>query len=157
MTGTNGGLGSAIVSRLVSTPDLQSYHGIFTVRDTRSASTLHAALGSASSSVSHEQVSLDLSRLGGVREVAAAINARVQAGTIPRISAIILNAGLEEYDTQKWNEDGLDLTFVVNFLSQWLLTVMLLQSMDRETGRVVWISSWSQESVVYRRPSLLRC
>ncbi|KAK8085894.1 hypothetical protein PG997_007165 [Apiospora hydei] len=145
VTGANSGLGSAIVSRLVSTPDLKSYHGVFSVRDARSASTLHAVLGSAGSSSSHEQVALDLSRLSSVREAAATINTRVQAGTIPPISAIILNAGFEEYDTQTWNEDGLDLTFVVNYLGHWLLTLLLLQSMDRQTGRIVWISSWSQE------------
>ncbi|KAK8115448.1 short-chain dehydrogenase [Apiospora sp. TS-2023a] len=143
VTGANGGLGSAIVSRLLSIPDLNAYHGIFTARNSDSAPALDAALGS-SNATSHEKISLDLSRLGNVREVAAAINAKVEAGTIPPISAIILNAGYEEYDTQRWNEDGLDMTFVVNYLGHWLLTLLLLQSMDRETGRIVWISSWSQ-------------
>jgi len=145
VTGANGGLGCAIVSRLVSAPNLRAYHGIFTVRNSDSAPALDAALASATSS--HEKVLLDLSRLGNVREVAAAINAKVQAGTIPPISAIILNAGYEEYDTQRWNEDGLEMTFVVNYLGHWLLTMLLLQSMDGETGRVVWISSWSQKQV----------
>lgn len=146
VTGANGGLGSAIVSRLVSTPGLRDYHGIFPVRTKDSAPALDAALCSTNAS-SHEKLSLDLSRLGNVREIAAAINARVQAGTIPPITAIILNAGYEEYDKQMWNEDGLELTFVVNYLGHWLLTLLLLQSMDRETGRIVWISSWSQKQV----------
>ncbi|KAK6821770.1 short-chain dehydrogenase [Apiospora arundinis] len=147
VTGANGGLGSAIVSRIVSVPDLETYHGIFTVRETESATALDAALGASSSEPgvfqSHEKISLDLSQLGSVREVAAAINARVEAGAVPPISAIILNAGFTEYDTQTWNKDGLDLTFVVNYLAHWLLVLLLLRSMDRERGRIVWISSWS--------------
>ncbi|KAF2477175.1 uncharacterized protein BDR25DRAFT_339170 [Lindgomyces ingoldianus] len=78
-----------------------------------------------------------------VRKVAAEINERVAAGIIPRIHAIILNAGYEEFEKQTWTEDGLDTTFATNYLGHWLLTVLLLQSMDREIGRVLWISSWS--------------
>ncbi|KAK7930994.1 short-chain dehydrogenase [Apiospora marii] len=144
VTGANGGLGSAIVSRLVTAPDLRAYHGLFTVRNKDSAPALDAALGS-SNARSHENVSLDLSRLGSVREVAAVINSKVESGAIPPISAIILNAGYEEHDQQTWNEDGLDLTFVVNYLGHWLLTLLLLQSMDRESGRIVWISSCPED------------
>ncbi|KAK8036634.1 short-chain dehydrogenase [Apiospora phragmitis] len=115
MTGANGGLGSAIASHPASVPP-----------------------------ASHEQISLDLARLSSVRELAVAINARVQAGTIPSISVIILNAGFEEYDTQTWNDDCLDMTSVVNYLGHWLLTLLLLQSMDRENECIVWISSSSQ-------------
>ncbi|ETS82680.1 hypothetical protein PFICI_04556 [Pestalotiopsis fici W106-1] len=151
LTGANGGLGSAMVSRIVTDENLSASHGIYTVRDTRSPGALQAALNKASSSSSstsvhsHEEISLDLSRLDNVRKVAAVINAQVEAGTIPPIRAIILNAGFEEADQQTWNEDGLDMSFVVNYLGHWLLTVLLLQSMDRERGRIVWISSWSQD------------
>ncbi|KAK8106958.1 Short-chain dehydrogenase [Apiospora kogelbergensis] len=101
--------------------------------------------------ITHEQISLDLSRLSNVREVAAAVNARVQSGTIPPIRALILNADFEEFDTQTWNEDGLDMSFVVNYLGHWLLTLLLLTSMDREDGRIVWISSWYQKQVIIPR------
>ncbi|KAI1078939.1 putative short-chain dehydrogenase [Whalleya microplaca] len=148
VTGANGGLGSAIVSRIVSSPELASYHGIFTVRNAGSATALHAALkpslSAFSASHSHEEISLDLSRLGRVREVASTINARVEEGTIPTIRAIILNAGYEEFGKQTWTQDGLDTSFVVNYLGHWLLTLLLLQSMDRGKARIVWISSWSQ-------------
>ncbi|KAH9993901.1 NAD(P)-binding protein [Xylariaceae sp. FL0662B] len=145
ITGANGGLGTAIASRIVSRPELRAYHGIFTVRDVESATALRAALKSATSastpSHSHEKMSLDLSRLSSVREAAAAINARVEAGTIPPIRALILNAGYEESGKQTWTEDGLDTSFAVNYLGHWLLTLLLLQSMDRERGRIVWLSS----------------
>lgn len=152
ITGANGGLGSAIVSRIVSKPDLAAYHGIYTARNASSATALDAALGkapTASTSPPHsfEKVSLDLSRLSSVREVAADISSRVQAGDIPPIQALVLNAGIEEFATQTWTEDGLDLTFATNYLSQWLLTLMLLGSMDREKGRVIWVTSWSHKYV----------
>ena len=156
VTGANGGLGSAIVSRIISDPDLRIYHGIYTVRNTKSCSQLDTALrstlGEQENIHSHEKISLDLSSLRSVREAATVINARVTDGVIPPIKAIILNAGYEESEKQHWTVDGLDMTFTVNYLGQWLLTLLLLQSMDRTTGRIVWISSWAQKQVPVRRP-----
>jgi NAD(P)-dependent dehydrogenase (short-subunit alcohol dehydrogenase family) len=157
VTGANGGLGSATVSHIVSSPQLSaSYHGVYTVRNAASSHTLDAALvdrvshrrplrDNRASLHSHEKISLDLSRLSNVREVAAQINERVAAGTIPHIHAIILNAGYEEFEKQTWTVDGFDMTFATNYLGHWLLTVLLLQSMDRDVGRVLWISSWSHK------------
>jgi len=103
LTGANGGLGSAIVSHIVTSSELKtSYHGIYTVRD---ASVANPSLDNAladrkgtAASHSHQNISLDLSRLSSVRAVAALINERVASGRIPRIHAIILNAGCEEYE-----------------------------------------------------------
>ena len=157
VTGANGGLGNATVSQIVSSPQLNtSYHGVYTVRNAAAAHSLDAALadksllhgpprGNSASSHSHEKISLDVSRLDNVRKVAAEINKRVAAGIIPRIHALILNAGYEEFEAQTWTEDGFDTTFATNYLGHWLLTVLLLQSMDREVGRVLWISSWSHK------------
>ncbi|CAN8101873.1 unnamed protein product [Discula destructiva] len=148
VTGANGGLGSAIVSRIAMNLDLKTYHGIYTARDAISATKLDATLRDAelpatAPSHTYEKLSLDLSRLGEVRKVAADINSRVKVGRIPPIHALVLNAGLEEFEQQTWTGDGLDLTFASNYLGHWLLTLMLLESMDREKGRVVWITSWS--------------
>lgn len=150
VTGANGGLGSAIVSQIVSSPELAAHHGIYTARNAASAPALDAAFkGSrtASSAPAHssEKVSFDLSRLRNVREVAADISSRVASGQIPPIRATILNAAVEEFATQTWTEDGLDLTFATNYLGHWLLTLMLLGSMDRERGRILWVTSWSHK------------
>ncbi|ROV97123.1 hypothetical protein VMCG_07516 [Cytospora schulzeri] len=149
LTGANGGLGSAIVSHIVSSPEFAAYHGIYTARNATSAPSLDAALSPGTQSPppppphSFDKVSLDLSRLSDVRKVAADINSRVAARTIPPIRAIVLNAGIEEFATQTWTEDGLDMTFATNYLGHWLLTLLLLKSMDRERGRIIWITSWS--------------
>ncbi|ETS84700.1 hypothetical protein PFICI_02725 [Pestalotiopsis fici W106-1] len=144
LTGASGGLGGAIFSQIVSTPALRAHHGIYAVRDAASSKSTFKKLSSSSPFHSYELVSLDLSRLQSVREVAAAINAQVEVGSIPPITAIILNAGYEEAERQTWTEDGLDMSFMVNYLGHWLLTLLLLQSVDRERGRIVWISSWAQ-------------
>ncbi|KAI1770958.1 putative short-chain dehydrogenase [Hypoxylon cercidicola] len=150
VTGANGGLGSAIVSKIVSTPELRSYHGIYAVRNSNIAtpaldSALKVTPPTSPSTPAHPyyKLSLDLSRLDKVREAARDINSRVAAKELPPIHAIILNAGHQEFGTQTWTADGLDTTFTVNYLSHWLLALLLLRSIDRETGRVVWISSWS--------------
>lgn len=152
ITGANGGFGSALVSHIASTLELRAYHGIYTVRNDASATAVDAALREArvdTSTAPHsfEKVSLDQSRLSAVREVATDIKSRVEAGQIPPIRAIVLNAGVEEFAAQTWTEEGLDTTFATNYLSHWLLTLMLLGSMDRERGRVIWICSWSHKYV----------
>lgn len=83
-----------------------------------------------------------------VRAVAAEINARVEAGEIPPIRALILNAGWNEFQSQTWTEDGFDMAFAVNYLGHWLLTLLLLKSMDRDVGRVVVVGSLAHEYVI---------
>lgn len=145
LTGANGGLGSAVASQLASMQEMDiSYHGVYLVRNALDANFLDAALVGKISH-SHEKISLDLCVLGDVRKVATKINQRVSSGKIPRIHAIILNAGYEEFEQQTWTEDGLDTSFATNYLGHWLLAMLLLQSMDRELGRVLWVSSWSHK------------
>jgi NAD(P)-dependent dehydrogenase (short-subunit alcohol dehydrogenase family) len=155
LTGANGGLGSAIISKILSTDRLTQYHGIYAVRDANKpvSALLDAPVRKAPSYSPHgsahswEKVSLDLSKLDSVRQAASTINERVSKGEVPRIRAVILNAGYEEFKRQTWTEDGLDTTFTVNYLGHWLLVMLLLQSMDLEKGRVVWISSFSHKYV----------
>ncbi|KAI1395748.1 NAD(P)-binding protein [Hypoxylon fuscum] len=123
VTGANGHLGSAIVRHIVSLPELQAYHSIFIVRDRSAANTkLTSALKAAGEKASYEVVSLDLASLANVRQVATAINGRISAGIIPQIRGLT------------WAEDGFDMAFVASYLGHWLLTVMLLQSMDLGAG-----------------------
>ncbi|KAL1865528.1 hypothetical protein Daus18300_007173 [Diaporthe australafricana] len=141
LTGANGGLGTAIVDSIVSRPELSGCHGIYTVRDAETATSLKSALRTTNSHP-HDIFSLDLSSLEGVRQVAATINAKVSAGEIPRIRALILNAAHRESQGQTRTESGLDITFACNYLAHWLLVLLLLQSMDKESGRIVVVGSW---------------
>ncbi|RYP62900.1 hypothetical protein DL770_009509 [Monosporascus sp. CRB-9-2] len=147
VTGAGGGLGRAIAAHVSS--ELPVYHGIYTVRDAcRPNDALQAAL---SPQASHEILSLDLAHLSSVREFAAAIKRRVASREIPPIRVLVLNAGFLEFEGQTWtagSEGGFDMSFASNYLGHWLLTLLLLQSMDRECGRVVIIGSAAHDSSI---------
>jgi NAD(P)-dependent dehydrogenase (short-subunit alcohol dehydrogenase family) len=153
VTGANGGLGSAIARQIAQTPELSSkYHGVFVVRNVDTATTLKGIVNGAPTSFSHDIVSIDLSRLSSVREGAKTINARVADGSLPPIRALILSAGFQELETQAFSSDGFDMTFQVNYLSQFLLVLLLLQSLDKEHGRIVIVSGWNHEYVPFIIP-----
>lgn len=146
VTGANGGLGSAIISQIVHSEEYASLHGIYTVRSTSAANRLTAILSAnVTHEKRHEALELDLSQLANVRQFAAEINARVASGKLPPIQALVLNAGFQEHTTQTNSDDGMDMTFQVNYLSHFLLTTLLLQSMDKEKGRILVIGSWLHE------------
>lgn len=41
--------------------------------------------------------------------------------------------------------DGYEMSWQVNYLSNLILVLMLLESMDKENGRIMIISSWSHK------------
>ncbi|KAI0118251.1 putative short-chain dehydrogenase [Nemania sp. FL0031] len=132
LTGANGGLGSAIARQLASQQQFAGYHSLYT------------AIEPERSSHSCDVVSLNLADLDNVRDVARAINTRVSDGEIPPIKAIILNAGFQDFGKQVWT-DGFDTTFIANYLGHWLLTLLLLKSIDKSSGRIVVIGSQSHD------------
>lgn len=145
LTGANGGLGTALVRNIVSNSGLVGYHGVYTVRDVAAATSLQSALQSSTKPHSHDILPLDLATPSSVRNAAAAINTKVSAGDMPRIRALILNAGYREPQGQTRTESGLDVAFASNYLGHWLLVLLLLQSMDTKLGRVVIVGGWTHE------------
>ncbi|KAK6063172.1 putative short-chain dehydrogenase, partial [Seiridium cupressi] len=77
-----------------------------------------------------------------VHKAAANINAKVSAGEIPRIQALIFNAGYREPFGQTRTKNGFDAAFATNYLGHWLLVMLLLQSMNKESGRVVVVGGF---------------
>ncbi|KAI1826880.1 NAD(P)-binding protein [Xylaria intraflava] len=161
ITGANGGLGSAIIQHILnSTSSLATaYHGIYTLRDPGRAATMKNVLQKADS-VGHKYdiVPLELSRLASARKAAEDVNKRVAEGSIPPIRALILNAAWQEYTTHTMTDDGFDMTFQANHLSHFLLTLLLLKSMDKKNGRIVILGSWSHDTSDKRNtvPGLFR-
>ncbi|KAI0199125.1 hypothetical protein F4808DRAFT_221164 [Astrocystis sublimbata] len=108
LTGANGGLGTAMVSRILATPSFRSCHGVYTVRNTsRPTPALDGILQrgtlpsqSTPGAHSYDKLSLDLSSLASAWELASNINERVATGQLPPIRAIILNAACEEFQKQ---------------------------------------------------------
>ncbi len=77
----------------------------------------------------------DLSDLAQVREMALQIKQR-----FPQLSVLILNAGTFSH-IRKITQDGLELTWVVNYLSRFLLTQLLLDLLKQNTpSRIVDVS-----------------
>lgn len=144
VTGTNGGLGSAIVEHIVSRPELAAYHGLYMVRDATSAPVLGSVLVN-SSSHPHDVLSMDLTNFDSVQRTAEKIKRRISSGEIPPIRALIVNAGFQDFGKQTWTEDGFDTTFAANYLGHWLLVFLLLGSMDRKYGRIVVVGSQTHE------------
>ncbi len=137
ITGANGGLGSAIAASI----ELEAcYHGIYTVRDVATVGPLRSILA-ATKMHPRDVLPLDLSDLSIVRKAVATINAKVSAVEIPRIRVLVLNAGCREPQGQKWTKSGLDITFASNYLGHWLLVLLLLQRMDRGSGRIIVVAS----------------
>jgi len=146
VTGATGGMGSAIVSHIMRRSDLaDTQTGIYTVRKPSSAPALRKALQSAPSSHKHEVVGLDLSSIKKVRAFAKDINERVASGAIPPIRALILNAGYQDHTELNMTSDGYEMTWQVNYLANFLLALLLLQSMDKKEGRILIVGSWTHD------------
>ncbi|KAL1617805.1 D-lactate ferricytochrome c oxidoreductase [Diplodia seriata] len=147
LTGAAGGLGFALAESIVTRPEANAC--IFTVRNQSSANAqpLHALPDTAPGKTieTHE---LDLATLDSVRAFAADINKRVASQTMPRIRALILNAAVIPGKQRLYtNADGakVEMNFAVNYLANFLLTLLLLPSMDGENGRVVLVSSHAHD------------
>ncbi|KAK0120178.1 hypothetical protein ONS95_011584 [Cadophora gregata] len=148
LTGANGGLGCSIVGRLLERSNLaRDIYGLYTVRKPACAPHINNVLKSADKLQHRYEISsLELESLASVRKFAGNINERVENGSLPPIRALILNAGWQEQTTQSFTLDGFDMSFQVNYLSHFLLVLLLLKSMDMDTGRIVVLSSWSHDT-----------
>jgi NAD(P)-dependent dehydrogenase (short-subunit alcohol dehydrogenase family) len=145
ITGVNGGLGTAFTTKLLSSPHATQYHTIYAVRNPSKAFSLNTILSTAPSSHSHELLPLDLTSLTSIRATATSLNARIAAGEIPPIRALILNAAIQKPDPVTLTQDGYEEIFAVNYLANFLLVLLLLPSMESH-GRIIAISSALHDS-----------
>jgi len=143
ITGPNGGLGVGFVAQLLKSPYATTHTSVYAVRDPAKATALRSVLKNAPQAHKHVVLPLDLCSLDNVRAFAKDINARVAAGSLPPIQAMALVAGAKDTSSQKFSKDRFERTFAVNYLANFLLTLLLLQSMDKAKGRIVYLSSTS--------------
>lgn len=95
LTGANGGLGTAILNTILLRPELSGCHGIYMVRDANTATAFQTTLG-GTKFYPHDITLLNLLNLENVCQVAVAVNAKVLAGEVPPIWALILNVDYRE-------------------------------------------------------------
>ncbi|MCJ1387793.1 hypothetical protein MMC18_000636 [Xylographa bjoerkii] len=143
VTGATGGLGRAIAQQFV-----QSYHpytGVFTVRSAHSPNVEPLLDVLRPGGKQYAIRELELGSLLSVRKLAADINGQVVSGALKPIRVLILNAGHQSQLGQKFTKDGYEVTFQVNYLANFLLVLLLLESIDKENGRIIFISSWTHD------------
>jgi NAD(P)-dependent dehydrogenase (short-subunit alcohol dehydrogenase family) len=126
VTGATSGLGRAAAGVLAATGGWQVLVG---ARDHHRGAEVAAGLGPPA-----DVVALDLASLDDVRAAAARVAAR------GRLDALVLNAGVQLPRADRASADGYELTFAVNHLAHFLLTVELLPHLA-PGARVVVVSS----------------
>lgn len=152
VTGATGALGQALVKNVLQLPETHTL--LATVRDKTSerSTQLQQMLDSYGKGQHASIVELELASLDSVRTFASEINTKVSTSEIPPIRALVLNAAFF-FETKGLKFAGCDprtgrpfeMHFLVNHLSNFLLSLLLLGSMDRKRCRIVYVSSWSHD------------
>lgn len=123
----------------------------YTVRNPATATELQAVVKHAPEGHAFEILALDLSSLETIRATAKDINWRVPNRTIEPIRVLILNAAFQEANGESlvpktFTNDGFEAAFAINYLANFLFVLLILQSMDKEHGRIVMISSSTHDA-----------
>lgn len=136
ITGATDGIGFETAKILVS----RGHHVLIHGRSEAKLQRVAQSLKSLSSDASIESYLADLSNITEVESLANAVAAKGN-----KLDALINNAGVLS-TSDPMTSDGLDVRFVVNTISPYLLTKRLLSRMD-SSGRVVNVSSDAQKPV----------
>jgi NAD(P)-dependent dehydrogenase (short-subunit alcohol dehydrogenase family) len=123
VTGSTDGLGRRVAGELSGRGAAVLVHG----RDPAKVEEAAREVGAAGASVA------DLASLDEVRRL---------AGDIDALDTLVCNAGVIE-PVRRESDDGYELTFAVNYLSHFLLTMLLIERL-REPARIVNVSSIGQ-------------
>src|SRR5262249_19909676 len=115
ITGATSGIGQVAAEELAE----MGARMVLVARDTVRGEAALARLLERAPGVAHSIYYADLSRLAQVKRVAAEI-----AVAEPRIDALINNAGAL-FSSRQVTEDGLELTFALNHLAYFVLTLGL--------------------------------
>ena len=138
VTGPTGSLGRHAVLAMASRPEWERPFLVLVGRDGARLKEVAAEAEKLGASV--ETIGADFGRLSDVAAAARRITELVKSGQIPRIDAVIANAGLSSNDTRRASEDGYELTFAVNHLAHAQLIDGLLGVLEAP-ARIVFLGS----------------
>ena len=124
VTGSTNGLGRRVAAELAAPGASVLVHG----RDPAKVERVAQEMGAAGALMA------DLASLDEVRRL---------AGEAGELDTLVNNAGVIVSGERRLSGDGHELTFAVNYLSHFLLTLLLLPRL-REPGRIVNVSSLGQ-------------
>ncbi|NNK79868.1 MAG: SDR family NAD(P)-dependent oxidoreductase [Flavobacteriales bacterium] len=138
ITGSTDGIGKSAALRLAKDGHHIYLHG-------RNESKLNAVISELKSESGNEHIDgflADFSDLAAVKKMAEVVK-----GSMDQLDVLINNAGVWN-SQQRTNERGLDMRFVVNYLSPYALTVELLPLLKKsKSPRIINLSSAAQSSV----------
>ena len=132
ITGGNAGIGFEAVKLLSS-------KGAKVIILSRNAKKVDAAIKEIKKQVPNanlEFIQLDLASLESVRKAANNIHKNVE-----KIDALICNAAIAQVAKQKLTVDGFESQLGVNYYSNFLLSALLFDKIDKSNGRIVYVSS----------------
>ena len=139
VTGSTDGLGKGVATELAARGATVLLHGRDNARLDATAEAIHEETGSQRIACYRA----DLSSLCDVRLLAENV-----ADTEQSIDVLVNNAGIVAGSQRELSRDGYELTFVVNHLSHFLLTVLLLPLLRTETpARIVNVASGAQSAI----------
>jgi NAD(P)-dependent dehydrogenase (short-subunit alcohol dehydrogenase family) len=151
VTGPAGGIGGGWALEHLKSPQAKLYHTIYLIHPHAPGTLKDTIEKHGPEDHSYEIIPVDLSNQSSIRAFAKDINNRISSGSLGRIKLLLLIAGAmfknkHSSDGLSFTEDGIESTFAVNYLSNFLLVLLLLGGMDREWARVVWVASYSHDT-----------
>jgi NAD(P)-dependent dehydrogenase (short-subunit alcohol dehydrogenase family) len=137
MTGTSRGFGRIAAEQILrEQPDV---HLLVTARGNGGAA-LAAELAKVTGNPSVSSVSCDLASIASIRHAAAEIGDRLDIGDLPPLRGFVGNAGLQMTTRTQATENGIETTFAVNVLANYLF-VRLLWDRFAAPSRIVVVGS----------------
>ena len=132
VTGGNAGIGRAVAEQLA----LQQHHVVIVSRNREKGETAVAEIKQATGNQNVDLVQGDLSSIANVKKLAADLLERY-----PRIHVLINNAGVWMTERQL-NDDGLEMTFMVNHVAPYILSLQLLDRLKESApARIVMVNA----------------
>ena len=120
ITGPTHGIGTPTAREIARA----GYHLVLACRDLGRGAEVRAALHGGAGGLDIELMQLDLARQASIRDFAVAFTARY-----PSLDLLVNNAGMVGYSRQP-SPDGHELTFATNHLGPFLLTQLLLPTLQ---------------------------
>jgi len=141
ITGGNSGLGLGCARALRSADPSSAL--VLASRDAERTARVARELSGESSDAPVRARALDLGSLADVRRFARELREEIAGGDWPPLRALVLNAGLQ-LTHRRPSVDGYELTFAVNHLGHYLLSLLLVPEL-RAPARIIFVSSGTHD------------
>lgn len=146
VTGAAGGIGIGWVLENLKTEQAKLYHTIYFIHPSAPGHLKENLEAHAPAEHSYEIIPLDLSKMSEVRLAATSLNTRIAQGELGTIKILLLIAGAMFLDPHTkdgvtFTSEGIESNFAVNYLCNFLLTLLLLQNLDKGGARIIAMGS----------------